>query len=266
MDEPLTVVSFGGGVNSTALLVGLWERGERPDFILFADTGGERESTYAHVREVGAWCSRVGFPPITRVSNADRPNFQHASLELECLNNATLPSLAYGNKGCSAKWKRQPMDRWLRGQARVQHAWESGERVVRMIGIDAGEAHRSANLMSIEDPRWVYRRPLVDWDWAREECIEAIQRARLEVPGKSACWFCPAMKKREVIQLAKEAPNLYARALEMEDTAAPNNGPTVRGLGRAWSWREVVDADRAQLKLFPETVDDACMCFDGEED
>ena len=36
-----TIVSYGGGTNSTAMLVGLWERGERPDAIVFADTGGE---------------------------------------------------------------------------------------------------------------------------------------------------------------------------------------------------------------------------------
>jgi len=35
------VVSYGGGVNSTAVLVGMVERGIRPDAILFADTGGE---------------------------------------------------------------------------------------------------------------------------------------------------------------------------------------------------------------------------------
>ena len=40
-----SVVSFGGGVNSTALLIGLEERDERPDYILFADTGGEKPET-----------------------------------------------------------------------------------------------------------------------------------------------------------------------------------------------------------------------------
>jgi len=44
------VVSFGGGTNSTAMLVGMWERGERPDAILFADTGGEKPHTYQHAR------------------------------------------------------------------------------------------------------------------------------------------------------------------------------------------------------------------------
>lgn len=48
----LKVVSFGGGVNSTAVLIGLHDRSEIPDAILFADTGGEKpKSTQTCLRE-----------------------------------------------------------------------------------------------------------------------------------------------------------------------------------------------------------------------
>jgi hypothetical protein len=262
----ITAVSFGGGTNSTALLVGLHERGERPDYILFADTGGEFQRTYDHVHEVQAWCRKVGFPEIIVVSNADPEGERHGhlSLENECINNSTLPSLAYGFKGCSAKWKRQPMDRFLRDQDDVKEAWGRGEKVMRLIGIDAGEAHRSAALMDADDPKWEYDRPLIDWDWAREECLEAIERAGLSLPGKSACWFCPAARKHEVLDLAERFPDLFERACAMEDNAAEANS-TVRGLGRNYSWKTLVEADRAQLKLFSESPDVACMCFDGDD-
>ena len=49
-----SVVSYGSGTNSTAMLVGLHERGEKPDLILFADTGGERPDTYRHKEIVNA--------------------------------------------------------------------------------------------------------------------------------------------------------------------------------------------------------------------
>lgn len=39
--ESMIVASFGGGTNSTAMLIGMWERGENVDLILFADTGGD---------------------------------------------------------------------------------------------------------------------------------------------------------------------------------------------------------------------------------
>lgn len=259
MTEPV-VVSYGGGVNSTALLVGLHERGERPDLILFADTGGEREETYAAVDAMRRSCRDWWGISIETVSNADPSGERHGhrSLEDECLHNVTLPSLAFGFKGCSAKWKRQPMDRRI-----VE--WAQGRKVVRLIGIDADESHRSANLEQLDDPRWSYRRPLIEWGWGREECVAACERGMGLVPLKSACWFCPAMKKGEVLRLAEERRDLFERAVAMERNAAPNLG-TVRGLGRRWSWEDLVKADRAQGKLFPEAPEMACMCFDGEED
>ena len=45
----MIVVSYGGGTNSVAMLVGLHERGLRPDAIVFADTGGEKPNTYGHM-------------------------------------------------------------------------------------------------------------------------------------------------------------------------------------------------------------------------
>lgn len=113
-----TVVSYGGGVNSGGLLCGMEERGERPDAILFSDTKGEREHTYRTIEAWQEWCGRVSFPPITIVGY---DTSKHASLEQECLTNETLPSLAFGFKGCSVKWKRQPMDKWV-------EAWPAGCR------------------------------------------------------------------------------------------------------------------------------------------
>lgn len=50
----MIVVNFGGGTNSTALLVGMHERGIRPDVIVFSDTGSEVPHTYAHLAAMHA--------------------------------------------------------------------------------------------------------------------------------------------------------------------------------------------------------------------
>jgi hypothetical protein len=50
-----SVVSFGAGTNSTAILQGMLERGEKPDAILFADTGGEKPGTYRHLLRMQIW-------------------------------------------------------------------------------------------------------------------------------------------------------------------------------------------------------------------
>src|SRR5580658_8213180 len=61
------VVCYGAGRDSTALLVGLWQRGIRPDLILFADVGAERQATYDFIPVMNRWLKSVGFPEITVV-------------------------------------------------------------------------------------------------------------------------------------------------------------------------------------------------------
>ena len=46
--EPV-LAAWGAGVDSTAMLIELVERGEPVDHVLFADTGGERPATLAFI-------------------------------------------------------------------------------------------------------------------------------------------------------------------------------------------------------------------------
>ena len=41
----MNIVSYGAGVNSTAMLVGMYEKGIPVDLILFADPGSEQPYT-----------------------------------------------------------------------------------------------------------------------------------------------------------------------------------------------------------------------------
>lgn len=56
-------------------------------------------------------------------------------------------------------------------------------------------------------------------------------------PGKSSCLFCPSMRAEEIIDLRQRHPDLFRRALALEDNALPNL-KTVKGLGRGYSWKE----------------------------
>lgn len=254
-----SVVSFGGGINSTALLIGMHEHGMRPDAILFADTGGEKPETYKHCGVMRQWCIDVGFPEVETVGYSTS---RHGTLENECLNNETLPSKAFGFGGCSVKWKRQPMDKWVDAWEPAQAAWERGEKVARLIGLHAGEMRRGK---IPDDDKYTYRYPLREWGWTQVDCQAACARAGIPLPVKSACFFCPAMRKVEVIQLAKQHPDLFERAVEMERNAnEAGNLETVKGLGRHWTWENLVAADRAQLRLFQDCQAPLCdVCFDG---
>ena len=42
----LSVVAWGGGTNSTAMIIGMYRRNIPIDIITFSDTGGEQPLTY----------------------------------------------------------------------------------------------------------------------------------------------------------------------------------------------------------------------------
>jgi hypothetical protein len=235
-----TIVSYGAGTNSTAMLVGLFERGERPDAILFADTGGERPSTYEHVLKVNEWCLMVGFPEIITLRATGK------TLEQDCLDRKALPSIAYGFKTCSQRWKKQPQDKWMNNNDGFKDA-------IKLLGIDAGEPHRVKDFPNT-------RYPLVEWDWDRDECVEAIKRAALPQPGKSACFFCPSSKPKEILLLRQESPDLLERALAMEQNAELTS---IKGLGRNYSWTELINYQDSQIDMFRTLQETPCECFDG---
>lgn len=244
----------GGGVNSMGVLVGMKQRGLRPHVIVFSDTGGEKPETYAYQREiVPPWLAANGFPPMVSVQN----DGMYQTLENNCISKNMLPSLAYGFKTCSDKYKRRPSDKYL-------NVWMAERpeftRITKILGYDAGEPHR---VKDYADAKYDFWYPLVEWGWDRAECERQILAEGLPLPPKSSCYFCPASKKSEVVWLKNNHPDLFDRAVAMEHNAAATM-TTIKGLGRHWSWEEIGRADDAQFKMFPETIEMPCFCADGE--
>jgi hypothetical protein len=94
----------------------------------------------------------------------------------------------------------------------------------------------------------------------RDDCEELCAEEGL-TPAKSACFFCPNSKPAEIKKLAREHPELAERAIAMERNAEL---VTIKGLGRRWSWASLINADRAQFKMFEDAAQDMpCGCYDG---
>ena len=185
------------------------------------------------------WLYEHGMPSITVVENVDRKG-NRLTLETECLRSGTLPSIAYGYKRCSQKHKIGPQEKFCNHHPQCRAIWQAGERVTRFIGYDAGERKRYEHSKKYNetDEKYQNRYPLIeDWHWTRDDCIRAIQGAGLPLPGKSSCFFCPSMKRDEVEALKRQHPNLYQRALAIEENAMPHL-KTVKGLGRSFAWKE----------------------------
>lgn len=128
--QPAMAVCLGFGWDSTAMLIEMARRGERPDLITFADTGGEKPGTYAFIPVFCEWLTDHGFPqpvicryqPLQPTRDryveaarlaADRLGLSIAEPHLvrlaglygNMVANETLPGIAFGPKSCSIKWK-----------------------------------------------------------------------------------------------------------------------------------------------------------------
>jgi hypothetical protein len=244
------IVSYGMGVDSTAVLVGLAQRGERPDAILFADTGSEKPETYAYLATINAWLETVGFPQVTVVKNP-RLKSGDKSLYEACHRTQVLPALAYGMHQCSIVWKLDPQMWFVRGNRNqgikpwqpAVDAWARGELVTFCIGYDNGDRDRKrcSQAFGKTQEGFQNRYPLIEWGWDREECERQIAAAGLPVPVKSACFFCPASTKPEIDSLVAKHPNLVAMAIELETRAKEKGLKSVKGLGRRWAWGDYVN-------------------------
>ena len=105
--------------------------------------------------------------------------------------------------------------------------------------LGGGQGYRSDKVLlgDLADRKYSKWYPLMEWGWTRDDCIRQIEAAGLPQPGKSSCFFCPSMKPDEITALREQHPDLFRRALALEDNARKNL-KTVKGLGRNYSWRE----------------------------
>lgn len=254
----LLAVCFGAGVDSTAMLVALHLAGIRPQVITFADVGAEKPETVAHVELMNALLASWDWPPISVCRKIPLASTGYDDLYGNCIANETLPSLAFGMKSCSVKWKQIPQDQFIKGarsgpNAAPPHpvwleAQRTGERIVKLIGYDCGRADlRRSRKLPASDADFDYDYPLQRLGWTRDDCIDIITQilGAQYVPVKSACFFCPASKIWELYWLAAHHPDLLDRALVLERNALTGRHSRFDEIEFGASWEVLVrDADR----------------------
>lgn len=253
---PLLVCNYGGGENSVAVLIKLHEAGLRPAAIVQADPGHEwRRTTRFRDEKVRPWLAKIGFPDIvvvSRESEAEHNPRSHwkGSLGDDCYNvsskgHAGLPSVAFGLTSCSQKFKTEPMHWYLQRQEWVKKEWAEGRRLTRIIGYDSDETKRVAKhrhtiagrVFSIyekqaESRKYVPSYPIYDAGMSRQDCIELNKAVHGSNPGKSACTFCANNELEEWEELAREEPDSFEYAVEMERRAEPHLTSPATGLMR----------------------------------
>lgn len=208
MSEIKTILSFGGGVDTTAILH-MPEVMKTVDEVIFADTGGEHPETYEYMEKYSSpFIKKLGIPftVVRGHENADGVTVE--SLEEACLRWKIIPSRML--RFCTEKFKLRPIKKYLDSKY-------PGEEIHAIIGIAWDEAGR------INDTKWKdYKThyPLVDSRATREHCKKIIKEAGWPVPPKSGCYYCPFQRISQWKDLRHSHPDLWERAIRMEENGS----------------------------------------------
>lgn len=217
----MKVISYGGGVQSTAMVV-LAATGELPhgpyDAALFSNVGEDSEhpATLEYVRNVAIpWAAERGFQihELKRVMRGgeERTLWQDLMRDSKTINiPIRMANGAPGNRNCTATYKMKVVGKWLK-----EHGASEAEPATVAIGISTDEIIRVSNKKSMPYEIPVY--PLIDLGLDRSRCMSVIRDAGLPVPPKSSCFFCPFHRPQQWAEMRRDEPELFEKAAQLED-------------------------------------------------
>jgi len=218
---PLTVISYGGGVQSTAMVVlaAQGQLGLDVDAALFANVGDDSEhpATLRYVREVAIpWAAQRGLPvhELRRVmrDGTERTLWQDLMRDSRTINiPVRMDNGAPGNRNCTHTYKVRVVGKWLKANGASPE-----DPATVAIGISTDEIIRVSNKRAEAYERPVY--PLIDLGLDRSACQRVIQEAGLPVPGKSSCFFCPFHRPQTWAEMRRDEPELFFKAADLEAT------------------------------------------------
>lgn len=267
MPTRVRTISYGGGVQSTALVV-LAAQGVI-DFpvALFANTGDDSEhpATLAYVRDVAMpWAAENGIEvhELHKVKGDGTTTTLWEHLHKNDSRSVPIPvrmsNGAPGSRSCTVDFKINVVAKWLKANGATADA-----PATVAIGISTDEIQRVNFRTDFAYQQKAF--PLIDLGINRSDCEQIIRGVGLPVPPKSACFFCPFHRPSEWQRLAIEEPGLFAQSVKLERTL--NERRETRGQDPVWLTRfnkpldEVVND--SQLALFPSGGIGEAGCDEG---
>jgi 3'-phosphoadenosine 5'-phosphosulfate sulfotransferase (PAPS reductase)/FAD synthetase len=203
-----TVLNYGGGRQTVAICL-LIARGvlAKPDRIVMADTGREKPTTFEYLEKY------------------TRPLMREHGLEIEIAEHSLAKVDLYSHKGslllpvftqtgklpafCSAEWKRDVVERYLRKQGITGG--------VNWLGLAFDEKRRWERLVDSVRHHHRIECPLVDLMMTTADCLALVRKHGWPLPRVSSCWMCPHQRNEEWAHTKEHRPDLFAEACKIDE-------------------------------------------------
>lgn len=220
------IFSFGGGVQSHAVLALAAQGVVQYDAFVFANVGHDSENpdTLRYIEQVTKpFCEKHGLNlvEVEKRNRAGEVVTLRSQVMRRDLKSVVIPAYANGggavHRNCTTDWKIKIVDKWLRSQG-----WP---HVVTGLGISTDEWARARDghwydKEGADRPLGFWKRreyPLLNARLSRMDCHRLIADAGLPTPPKSSCVWCPYKKATEWTELKATRPDLFEQAAELED-------------------------------------------------
>jgi hypothetical protein len=202
------ILSYGGGLDSFAMLLTAIARGELPDVVVFMDTGhpldpGEWPGTYRHIDEVvRPICAAHGIE-FFKIDHTNYPVRGGTKGEARSLfawweTRKSMPMAGPGRQ-CTTiakveRFERWASDRWPDQDIEVWLGFEAGEEKRVKKDPNTGANRKVPKLKKGAKPRARRhnRFPLMEQGLCRCRCEALVRASGYPIPRKSACMFCLA--------------------------------------------------------------------------
>lgn len=198
------ICGISGGKDSSALAVFLREQVPEMEYF-FCDTGAELPETYEYLSRLEVTLGK----PIERLNAAK--GFEHWFE----MFRGTLPS---------------PQMRWCTNYMKIKplEAWIGDSPAVSYVAIRADEANRKGYVST--KPNIETRFPFIDAGVDHAGVLKILSDAGIGLPDyyewrtRSGCYFCFFQRKSEWIGLSERHPELFERAVAIEQKVLQDAG------------------------------------------
>ncbi len=189
-----TYLSYGGGINSTAMLLLL--HNEKWQFeTIYVDHGCDWPETREYVRML-----QEHYPITILTPKVQQNKNVFTNLYDYCWYYKVVPQKKF--RWCTAKFKIKTIKKYCETPS------------FQLIGFDVGEKKR---IKINHDKGFENRYPLIEYEIDRNECKKIIKKHGFPIPIKSGCFICSYQRVSQWKELRRVHPELYCKAKKLED-------------------------------------------------